>query len=238
MRDKIKDSNYFNQYIKENTRVIEKYENMRIQLINERGADDPSIERVSLVLSNNYINRLNCFYSIGESLEEIKKVYHKAVKYLTIVWEKETSSYIQLLWLTSVGILLNEVREVQSIQELVKKEQFADYLIDYMLNNIDSQWEITTNNLAFPETYNGIARVIKSENKEQALLFLKDYLEKEWYQGHKEADWYNAHKNKFDTYSGYWSYESGAIAKILNLDDSSLKDEPYYPYDLVHYSRS
>ena len=28
-----------------------------------------------------------------------------------------------------------------------------------------------------------------------------------------------------------------AIAKILNLDDSNLKDVPYYPYDLVHYKR-
>ena len=36
-------------------------------------------------------------------------------------------------------------------------------------------------------------------------------------------------------YYGYWSFEAGAIAKILNLDDSNLKDVPYYPYDLVHY---
>ncbi len=25
------------------------------------------------------------------------------------------------------------------------------------------------------------------------------------------------------------------IVKILGLDDSSLKDVPYYPYDMVHY---
>ncbi len=29
--------------------------------------------------------------------------------------------------------------------------------------------------------------------------------------------------------------ESGAIAKILKLDDSSLKNTLYYPYDMVHY---
>ena len=27
------------------------------------------------------------------------------------------------------------------------------------------------------------------------------------------------------------------VAKILNLDDSSLKDVAYYPYDLVHYKK-
>lgn len=27
----------------------------------------------------------------------------------------------------------------------------------------------------------------------------------------------------------------GTIAKILGIDDSGLKNVPYYPYDLVHY---
>lgn len=31
--------------------------------------------------------------------------------------------------------------------------------------------------------------------------------------------------------------KQAAIAKILNLDDSSLKDVAYYPYDLVHYKK-
>ncbi|MFJ1118057.1 PoNe immunity protein domain-containing protein, partial [Bacillus thuringiensis] len=52
--------------------------------------------------------------------------------------------------------------------------------------------------------------------------------------GHLEEAWYDAHENKHDNYSGYWSFESGAIAKILKLDDSTLKDSSYYPYDMVH----
>ena len=38
-------------------------------------------------------------------------------------------------------------------------------------------------------------------------------------------------------YYGYWSFEAGAIAKKLHLDDTSLKNVPYYPYDLVHYKK-
>ena len=64
---------------------------------------------------------------------------------------------------------------------------------------------------------------------------LKEYLEKYWYVGHKNMGWYDIHKAKEKLYYGYWSFEAGAIAKILNLDDSNLKDMPYYPYDLVHY---
>ena len=66
---------------------------------------------------------------------------------------------------------------------------------------------------------------------------LKEYLEKYWYVGHKNMGWYDIHKAKEKLYYGYWSFEAGAIAKILNLDDSNLKNVPYYPYDLVHYKK-
>lgn len=64
---------------------------------------------------------------------------------------------------------------------------------------------------------------------------MRDYLANEWYQGQNDTGWYDAHKSKEDIFSGYWSFVSGAIVKILELDDSSLKDTPYYPYDMVHY---
>jgi hypothetical protein len=53
----------------------------------------------------------------------------------------------------------------------------------------------------------------------------------------KICAWYDSHKSSKNDYYGYWSFEAGAIAKILNLDDSSLKDVAYYPYDLVHYKK-
>ena len=45
------------------------------------------------------------------------------------------------------------------------------------------------------------------------------------------------HKSDRDLYYGYWSFDAGAIAKILELDDTALKDVSYYPYDLVHYKK-
>ena len=66
---------------------------------------------------------------------------------------------------------------------------------------------------------------------------LKEYLQEKWYEIHRECAWYDSHKSSKNDYYGYWSFEAGAIAKILNLDDSSLKDVAYYPYDLVHYKK-
>jgi len=33
----------------------------------------------------------------------------------------------------------------------------------------------------------------------------------------------------------FWSFDTAALAKILGLDDSALKDNNHYPYDLAHY---
>ncbi len=62
---------------------------------------------------------------------------------------------------------------------------------------------------------------------------LIDYIEK-WYNLNKDAPWYNNHL-KTRCYRGYWAWEVAAVAKILHIDDSDLKDNPYYPYDMVHW---
>ena len=66
---------------------------------------------------------------------------------------------------------------------------------------------------------------------------VKEKVMEKWYEIHRECAWYDSHKSSKNVYYGYWSFEAGAIAKILNLDDSSLKDVPYYPYDLVRYKK-
>ena len=38
-----------------------------------------------------------------------------------------------------------------------------------------------------------------------------------------------------DKYKGYWLWEYAAISKMFKLDDSKLKDNPHYPYELAHY---
>lgn len=60
------------------------------------------------------------------------------------------------------------------------------------------------------------------------------FLEEDWYREHRQFGWYNSHTNKHNTYSGYWSFETAAVVKIMELDDSNFIDNQYYPKDLVH----
>jgi hypothetical protein len=36
-------------------------------------------------------------------------------------------------------------------------------------------------------------------------------------------------------YTGYWSFESALMVKLWDIDDSSFRDHPHYPGDLVHW---
>ena len=44
---------------------------------------------------------------------------------------------------------------------------------------------------------------------------------------------YGLHKNVHDLYVGYWCFIAAAIVKIKDLDDSTFRDNKYYPKDLI-----
>ena len=82
--------------------------------------------------------------------------------------------------------------------------------------------------------YKLIRNLVNAED-EKKISILRDYIENKWYKANVDVGWYDSHKSKVDVYTGYWSFEAGAVAKILGLDDSSLKDQQYYPYDMFHF---
>ena len=84
--------------------------------------------------------------------------------------------------------------------------------------------------MLFPNTFTTLQRVVYEENK---IELLKKYLNNDWY--NEDCGCYEAHKSKQNIYYGYWSFEAGAIAKILKINDTQLRDTQYYPYDMVHY---
>ncbi len=80
--------------------------------------------------------------------------------------------------------------------------------------------------------YKKLCEACDETDKTKAESLIKTFLEKIFY--HKHMVLYNSHKtSRVDIYRGYWSFEAAAVVKIYSLDDSSFKDHPYYPSDLV-----
>ncbi|MBC2285552.1 PoNe immunity protein domain-containing protein [Listeria booriae] len=233
MRDTLKDLKHFENRLHFINESIEEFEQLIAENLHSENID---LSSGYLTLLGYYTTKINCLYSMGAPIEYIEDIFPKYLELFLKTWDKETGSYVQLLWTVSLGILLHTSDlELHQIENIIKEESFHDYLIDYLLHQRNKDWEITTQEVIFSSPYAMLIDVILEKNKEVAIDKLKNYLEKEWYKGHDDAGWHDSHKSKFNTYSGYWSYESGAIAKVLQLDDETLKNVPYYPYDLVHY---
>ncbi|MDZ4481610.1 PoNe immunity protein domain-containing protein [Bacillus cereus] len=178
----------------------------------------------------------------GEIAKESRKVaqtLEAARAQQRTVIESVESGYIRMLWIISIAVMLNvEDKEFNRLIAMVRKEGLNDYLINYFIAFRNSEpsdfYEQSEFYVKYP--YFKLKEVIESNkiSQEKSIKNLEKYIKEYWYKGHLEEAWYDAHENKHDIYSGYWSFESGAIAKILKLDDSTLKDSSYYPYDMVH----
>ncbi|MEZ7550035.1 PoNe immunity protein domain-containing protein [Streptococcus sp. 20925_1_22] len=171
-------------------------------------------------------------YTAGYPLEDFKEEYINFVNSLLPVWQSN-SGYLQMVWVLSIGILLEINDEIfDQLVDLVKKDDPEDYLIDYLIQSRHPDWKIRIN-YNFPRPYGFTRKIIEEENAEQALKLLKEYVTKKWYPGHRDTGWYDLHKANIDNYYGYWSFESGALCKLKGLDYKELEGVPYFPYDLV-----
>ncbi len=230
MRDKIKNDEYWNKVINRDLDRIKKFE----EKLENNYVPVERIESVKETIEDIRFLLIQSMFSGGYSLKECDNYYKlnvsKAEKFIN-----EQDSYVKLLWFISLGVLFNYRNKslVTSLKNMVYQSKKDDKLINYMIHYLDSSWEIT-GNYFMKDPYELLDNVINAD-KQNAVKLLKDYLKNKWYRAHDEMDWYNSHKSKNDTYYGYWAFETGAIAKILKLDDTELKDIPYYPYDLVHY---
>ena len=143
------------------------------------------------------------------------------------------AGYVTMLWYLSIGVMLECHKELQQLSILLRELSVKDKLFSFLVNNTQ---DYASEKLLWTTPYAGLIEVIElaKTNKEKAVERLQKYLKKEWYKGHSDCGWYNDHKSKWGVHFGYWSFESGALVKILGLDDSSLQGLPYYPYDMVH----
>ena len=180
---------------------------------------------------------LTAKYSLGSHPNEIIEDYLNGIEYLENVGEEKVW-YIDLLWMLSLGILLEvDKQDLKRLACVIEKQKKEDALMDFLLKACDIGWNHNTSEYERKNPYAKTAEIIQmalhDKDREKASKRLQQYIEKEWIKGHNDLDFKNAHKEP--GYVGLWSFEAAALAKILGLDDSALKDNNHYPYDLAHY---
>lgn len=231
MRDFLMDEQYFQDFIAEETARVERFSGKL-----SRGEIRP--DRVESVERRVYGLNFGIWiarYSKGEALSSLQKDFDEIFNAFPRFCS-QTSSYLNLLWLIALGVLLNvdsaRFSEVsRTLEKCGRQDALLDFFCGYKMRGSTS---LENHVFTCPKPFAALGRVIEQE--EQRAERLKHYVETQWYPGLKPFGLCGVHKAKEKLYSGYWSFESSAVAKILGLDDSALKGIPYYPYDLAHFS--
>ena len=189
------------------------------------------LSHFDIILRNAY-QILISKYSVGYPVLELIPDYLQGVQFMKKGWNTD-AGYVTMLWYLSIGVMLECHKELQQLSILLRELSVKDKLFSFLVNNTQ---DYASEKLLWTTPYAGLIEVIElaKTNKGKAVERLQKYLKKEWYKGHSDCGWYNDHKSKWGVHFGYWSFESGALVKILGLDDSSLQGLPYYPYDMVH----
>lgn len=225
MRDTLKGKEYFEEFILEDLERV----NWFSKQLRRRKVRRERIFPVKAKIHDLKLGVMIAKYSKGDSLEMLEKEYLQLIKKWGEVFEKEY--YNKNLKMISLAVLFEVDHSIiENIKLMLKKENVNDWLFNFLLNTVDNKNIEDETELLFPESYSLLKEVVYEENREE---LLKKYLLEEWY--NEDCGCYEAHKSKENIYYGYWSFEAGAIAKILKLNDDDLKNIQYYPYDLVHY---
>ncbi len=234
MRDKIKDKQYFEDLLKEEEKNIKMFKSAVQKRMKEKGEADRGVHNGYSILINSYQNLVNLLYSCGADLKTIEDCYKEFLPYYNQMWNRKYG-YIELVKVLSLAVLFEIDKGcISELEERLRNDRFDDFLVNVLIKTVDPSWENQGTEFEFPGIYDDLKAILDNKESEQIAL-LKNYLQNQWYNIHKECSWFNSHLFEHNNYYGYWSFEAGAVAKILHLDDSSLKDVPYYPYDLVHY---
>ena len=225
MRDKLKfkDEEYFNEYIEKEYGRIAKLLNW----IETGKTPEERIPAVKSVLIDIKTDIIIGKYSRGDDLAPMKDEYTEVFKEWLPLFS--TESYNELLRMISLGILFGIDDELlDKASELTAQAEFKDWLIVFLLQERKDCEKISTDKLKFKKRFERIKLFIEEKNMDDFKLYLS-----KWYRA--DCGYYGAHKSTEKLYCGYWSFEAGAVAKILGIDDEQIKDAKYYPYDLVHF---
>lgn len=239
MRDSLKDIAYFEQrYVKDVARFeatcIGCKDALR-DLARYRNEFKGKINLYYYDVVLKFLMRFYSGYSIGLSKQELGKDLSVLINAIQNSWEGETYDDMESMLCFAIIFDINK-DEMKPVLELLIKHDFRDFVLDSMAHYVDSDFTVRTAELKFSVISKDYSDVIKTAkiSKENAVSKLAKFLQKKWLSQQTRGILNNQQHLSKDKYRGYWSIESVALVKMLDLDDEILSDCRYYPCDLLH----
>lgn len=243
VRDKLKTEEYFKEFIEHQNEKILLFE----KNIENGTTVKTAIPKVRYVQYTLKFDIICAKYCLGTSIEEIKEDFNVLLDiwingYLIdpVADDNTYGPYSRNIALISLCVLLDvDNKKMVAVKKRLKEEKINDWMFNFLLYYKNMKPEEIEGKLYWPKDYGELKELVFADARQRKEL-LEIYVTKKWYRKQRSCGWWGSH-NQDDSkylYHGYWAFETAALAKILNIDDSVLKDFKYYPYDLVHQDRT
>lgn len=137
----MKDEHYFIILSQKERKNIIMFEDAVKKTTLEKGELDRGTRNGYSILINSYEKEINLLYSLGENLETIEECYKKLLFYYSKMWDRKYG-YIELVKVLSLGVLFKVSKsDIFELEQRLIAEKFDDYLVNFLIKEIDSTWE-------------------------------------------------------------------------------------------------
>lgn len=218
LRDNLKDAGYFEEYIANQRKRIEKFTATEKSLPVD---NDEKRKQCSRYLANFYRDLLSAMYSAGAEKNELAEVFRN---YLGCLKKCGIGAYADMVDVLALAILFQE--KYETIADLIVPE-YKDALLCFLEEYMKGVPEDSDGTLLFEDYFRQFYRYAVGENGFEEFLA---YMEDEWYNASSDMSWYDAHKSKQKVYVGYWSWLAAALIKI---NGDMVDDKAYIPTALI-----
>jgi hypothetical protein len=206
-------------------------------------------------ISRERLNHVILLYSGGEKIDSLVPALNAAIDAFEEHIDDEHAvmdefdlaiqdSYVQAFWFLSLAKLLGFGPElIERIANLYAADETndgADELFELILAKLGRK-SFAAEGLIHEDPYQLLLDCIKAEPAARPAL-MSQFL-KRWFKGQKECDWWGTHINRTKDpilktgFFGYWAFEAALVTYLWDIDDSSYRDLPHYPKDLIDYAR-
>ncbi|MFW0716001.1 PoNe immunity protein domain-containing protein [Pedobacter sp. N23S346] len=187
---------------------------------------------------------INSKYSAGYLVEQMRDDVQHALNWLIRNKEHPDNSgiffdvldfYVDYLQLYALGVIFNIEKQIlQKLLTLIGHDG-EDALLDKLALSVLPDRK-QGNTLQHPKAYQSLFDAINATKEEQSKLMQK-FL-KGWYKSMRKCSWHDRHlgQGKY-AFTGYWCWEAAMATILYEIDDSSYRDMPFYPKDMVEYAR-
>jgi hypothetical protein len=246
IRDTRRDKAYFDKWIDFNQNTIDEWKG-KIELLSR---PEGKARRSSQLFRDSLQNCIMS-YCRGDSLSSMKdcvwqalEMREKMMRTLVGIAEEKPNisemyskldlyNYSDSLGLLCFVLAVGGTKE--DIQRTLKSFDYAgqDALLDKIaILSVDSApSENMATRLVFPNMYKTLLDVIDAQAEQRPEL-MKKFIEG-WYKSMKPAAWYNNDQGGEGAYYGYWCFEAALVVRLLGIDDSSFRENVYYPGDMA-----